>query len=113
LSGTYVDQKHKFVLFQRPPRICYLDQLFRSIHPNSPALRTRSLPFPAKSKIVVLKGLYKNKAGVVLSSFYRHGARLRVIVGDSSVITVKSSDTKLLDPYRILPFGLPLPDSLN
>ena len=74
----------------------------------------RSYPYPPGTKIVLLKGRYKNQGAVTLRKAYRqqksgYGVLChKVIVADTTTFWVKQRDIYLLDPSRHLPTGFPL-----
>ena len=75
---------------------------------------SRRFPHPPGTKIVLLKGRYKNHGAVTVKKAYRqqksgYGVWChKVIVADTTTFWVKQRDIYLLDPFRNLPTGFPL-----
>ena len=75
---------------------------------------SRRFPHPPGTKIVLLKGRYKNQGDVTVKKVYRqqksgYGVWChKVIVANTTTFWVKQRDIYLLDPFRNLPTGFPL-----
>ena len=105
--GSVVDKTYTFEI-ERPVNCPYADQLIKSIHPNCPWLTDERKFVPTNSKIALLKGRYKTQSAIVLSKIRFRRLTYKVLVADSTILTVKRSHFKLLDPRRTLPFGFPI-----
>ena len=99
-----VDQSFAFRLDRRVNRQ-FTDQLFRGVNPLAPCLMDSRSRVEVHSKVMVLKGLHKNKGGVVVG---RQRGAYRIVVEDSSILVVRRVGFKLLDYGRYLPFGVPV-----
>ena len=99
-----IDKSFTFILDQRVNRQ-FTNQLFRSVDPLDPCLMDIRSRVGVHSKVMVLRGVHKDKGGVVIG---RQMGAFRILVEDSSVIVVRRAGFKLLDHYHYLPFGVPI-----
>ena len=104
-----IDQSFTFRL-DRPVNRLFSDQIFRSIHPLSPCLTDTRSRVPIHSKVRLVKGRYKDEAGVVVGRKQNRRLHFKIVVADSSIVVVHRHWFKLLDPSNILPFGVPVPE---
>ena len=106
-----------------------------SVYPNIPAnLYTRELPaspffdsfFPSligsrisdsfrstahrNVKVLIVRGIYEGKHGVIVKSYVLGKKKHRVLMADGNVTTIKQIHLKRLDVQFWLPFGFPVED---
>ena len=61
-------------------------------------------------KVLIVRGIYEGKHGVIVKSYVLGKNKHRVLTADGNVTTIKQINLKRLDVHFWLPFGFPVED---
>ena len=105
---------YDFLFERRPliPRVLYSEsEPSLPYHPNCVEARISHSFRTSRTrnvKVVITKGRYKNKQGVIVQSYCRKKSLHKVLTADGCVTSIKQIYLRRLDASFLLPYGIPV-----